>query len=214
MDIGENIADSFKYTFSDIKNLIIFMLIFMSCIIIVTIPLFLGYIYRITKETVEGSDVLPDFSDLGQMYIDGLKILGLGIIYVILIILVFSILMGIGITIGSAMGDSGVAVFITIFTIIGCIMSFIIGLFYIPAQFKIITEDSFSAGFDFSGIMELIKDVGIGEYIIWYIAILIISSIISGIGSLLAVIIVGPVIASTINAAFTCRSTALLFGFK
>jgi hypothetical protein len=70
MDIGEIISDAVKYPSSDWKKLLILGVFFILCFVIVGIFFVLGYFLRILKSTIAGADELPEFDDLGDMFID------------------------------------------------------------------------------------------------------------------------------------------------
>ena len=74
-------------------------------------------------------------------------------------------------------------------------------------------NDSIGAAFDFSTILGMIKEVGIGNYIIWYIVVAIIGAIVSSISGLLIWFIIG-ILGYAWISLFQARSTALLFGFE
>jgi len=53
-------------------------------------PVFLVYgYYLVLKVTVAGFDELPDFDEWGDMLIDGLKVLIVGIVYMLPVIIIF-----------------------------------------------------------------------------------------------------------------------------
>ena len=54
-----------------------------ASILIVPIFLLYGYIFRIIKATLAGIDELPDFDEIGEMFVDGIKVFVVAIIYAI-----------------------------------------------------------------------------------------------------------------------------------
>lgn len=207
MELTDNIKDSLMYPLSEIKNLAIFTLILLSCVFILTIPLFTGYLYRIIKETIEGNDVLPEFDDLGQMYIDGLMYLGVGLIYGLFVGIIMFILIYIG-----AATNSGVILALSI--IVSILLLIIVLAFCFVATFNMINENDFGAAFDFSTIIAIIQDIGVGEYIIWTIVITIIGIVVNGIGGLFSWTFIIPLIISCWLYCFQARSLALLFAYE
>lgn len=207
MDIVENIKDSAMYPLSEIKNLAIFILILLSCILIVTIPLFCGYIYRMIKESSEDNDVLPEFDDLGQMYIDGLKYIGAGLIYGVVVGIIIVIL----ITIGTKVDNSVIFILTTIMSVLSI---FVVFAFEIAASFNMIYNDDFGAAFDFATIITIIQNIGIGNYLIWFIAFMIIGGIVNGIGNLFSWTFAIPLILNGWLYCFQSRSIALLFAYE
>lgn len=207
MELSENIMDSIKYPISDLKNLIIFAVLSLFSFLIIPIPFVVGYVYKVASETLEGNDTLPEFENAGELAINGLKLIGVLLIYGIIIGIVLSIF----ITIGAATGSNAIY---AIFIIIGTIIALIMGFFIIPAPINMILNNgSFGAAFDFGAIKEMITDVGIGNYIVWYIVIAIIASIASAISWFLTFILIG-ILGYAWISLFQARSTALLFGFE
>jgi hypothetical protein len=88
MDVGEIILDAIKYPSSDWKKIII-----LGVILIIPIVDFigLGYVLRIIKSTLAGVDDLPEFDDLVGLFIDGLKVLVVSIVYLIIPLIVLII---------------------------------------------------------------------------------------------------------------------------
>lgn len=207
MELSENIMDSIKYPISDLKNLIIFAVLSLFSFLIIPIPFVAGYVYKVASETLEGNDTLPEFENAGELAINGLKLIGVLLIYGIIIGIILSIF----ITIGAATGSNAIY---AIFIIIGTIIALIMGFFIIPAPINMILNNgSFGAAFDFGAIKEMITDVGIGNYIVWYIVIAIIASIASAISWFLTFILIG-ILGYAWISLFQARSTALLFGFE
>lgn len=207
MELSENIMDSIKYPISDLKNLIIFAVLSLFSFLIIPIPFVVGYVYKVASETLEGNDTLPEFENAGELAINGLKLIGVLLIYGIIIGIVLSIF----ITIGAATGSNALY---AIFIIIGTLIALIMGFFIIPAPINMILNNgSFGAAFDFGAIKEMITDVGIGNYIVWYIVVAIIASIASAISWFLTFILIG-ILGYAWISLFQARSTALLFGFE
>lgn len=207
MEITENIADSVTYPLSEIKNLAIFALLLLSGVLIVTIPLFSGYVYRIIKESAEGSDILPEFDDLGQMYIDGLKYLCAGLIYGIVVGIIATVLISIGIYTENN-------TLTILMAIISALLLIIVFGFVYAATFNMINKDDFGAAFDFATILGIIQNIGIGDYIIWFVAIIIIGVIANTISSFLSWTILIPLIINSWLYCFQARSMALRFAYE
>ncbi len=206
MDLMDNIMDSIKYPLTEIKNFAILALIMISCILIIPIPLFAGYLYRIIQESAEGYNELPEFDDLGQMYIDGLKYIGVGIIYGIVV----TIILFLAITIGAAIGSDILTILLTL---IAFVIAIIIMAFEFISLFNMITEDNFVAAFDFTKIMAIINEIGIGQYVVWLIAIIVIGVVASGISTLLSWTLIVPIIANAWISCFQSRSMALFIAY-
>ena len=86
MDYGEIVSNAIKYPSTGwIKVLIL------GVILIIPIVNFIGwgYLLRIMKATFTGFNELPDFDDIGDLFIDGLKIFVIFLIAAIPFIVVY-----------------------------------------------------------------------------------------------------------------------------
>lgn len=89
MKIKKIIWDSMVYPFSNLKNVIILGIF---CIIpIIGIPFVFGYSFRVIESTLSSHNELPAFDELGEMFVDGLKVLLVGFVYISLPIILFGV---------------------------------------------------------------------------------------------------------------------------
>ena len=88
MDISDIISDSIKYPSSNWGKVLILGIIMIASILIVPIFLLYGYIFRIIKATLAGIDELPDFDEIGEMFVDGIKVFVVAIIYAIPVVII------------------------------------------------------------------------------------------------------------------------------
>jgi len=87
MDFGTAIGKPF----SNITNLIIgIVLMIIPIVNILTIP---GYLLRVAKKTMEGDKKLPGFDNFGELVVNSIKMIIVGIVYGIIGIIVAFILM-------------------------------------------------------------------------------------------------------------------------
>lgn len=216
MNIVDNITNSLKYPLGDWTKILI-----LTVISIIPIVNFMsaGYMLRIIKSTLAGVDEVPGFDDLGELFIDGIKILIVSIVYMIVpLIIYFFALFPLMLSDPSNPSAllSGIAIVILLIDII---VSIIFALVLYPAIVNMALYDSeIGAAFRFSEVLNRIKAIGWGDYILWIIAILITSfivGIIAGIiGAILIIIIIGPllwIVASAYLTMFQARSIGLLF---
>ncbi|BDZ69712.1 DUF4013 domain-containing protein [Methanobacterium petrolearium] len=222
MEIGEIISDSVKYPSSDWTKIII-----LAVILLIPIVNFigLGYILRIIKATLAGLNELPDFDEVGDMFIDGLKVLIVGIVYAIPIWIIAAIIGAIiGVVSPAAttyyVGADATAMIggmIASYAVL-LIVALIVGLIEIIAIANMAYYDGdIGAAFHFSDILNYIATIGWGKYLIVYITIAIIGAVISilamFIGLLLlfvGVFITMPLAMSYIYM-FGSRAIAMLF---
>lgn len=89
MNFKEILSDSIKYPSKGWGKVVVLG-------IILAIPIVniigIGYFLRVMKATIAGFDDLPDFDDAWNMFVDGLKLLVVSIIYFIPIIILYVLL--------------------------------------------------------------------------------------------------------------------------
>jgi len=220
MEIGEIVSDAIKYPSSEWKKVIILGIFFILSIIIIGIFFVLGYFLRIIKATLAGYDELPEFDEWGDMFVDGLKVLVVSFVYMIIPLIVI----GVGIfasiasyTATSASNPFAFLAVIGVTGIIGGILALIFGLVAYIAIANMALYDEIGAAFNFGEILNRIKMIGWGKYIVWYIVMLIVGVIggfIAGIvniipffiGFLITLLVVYPYI-----QMIYARSVALIF---
>ena len=222
MEIGEIISDAVKYPSSNWKKVLILGVFFILSIVIVGIFFVLGYFLRILKSTIAGVDELPEFDDWGDMFVDGLKVLVVHIVY----LLIPGIVIGVGVFASIAsLAATNTSIYtapasffalIGVTGIIGYILALIFALFAYIAVANMAYYDEIEAAFRFSEILDKIKMIGWGKYIIWYIVMLIIGFVVGLIAGILNIIpLIGTIIALLVIypyfVLFFSRSLGLIF---
>jgi Protein of unknown function (DUF4013) len=218
MDIGEIISDSIKYPTSDWGKVLILGVITIASILIVPGFLLIGYLFRIIKATLAGLDELPEFDEVGDMFVDGLKVFVVGIVYfipVIIISLILSAITGSSSTAAIGLSPAMIGALVIVY-IIYIIVAVIVGLIEVMAIVNMAYYDGdLGAAFSFSEILDRIAKIGWGKYIITYIVIAIVSFIGFLIGFLTLFIAVGfillPLVIAPFIYMFFARAIALLF---
>ena len=216
MEIGEIISDAIKFPSQKWSKVVI-----LGIILIIPIVNFIGagYLFRILKATLAGIDELPDFDEVGELFIDGLKILVVGIVYAIPVVIIgaiVSIILGLG---AQATTVSSFDMFaIVAGSLVYVIIAIIIGLIEsIAIANMALYEGDLGAAFKFSEIMERISLIGWGKYIVWYIIMVLLGAVVYavaagitivtfGIGIIVAILVIYPYF-----SIFGARSLALLF---
>ena len=218
MDIGEIISDSIKYPSSSWGKVLILGIITIASILIVPLFLLLGYMFRIIKATLAGIDELPEFDEIGEMFVDGLKVFVVGFIYAIpvwIISAIFGLLTG-GTAATTADLGTGYALAFILGNIVTFIIAVIIGLVELMAIANMAYNDGdLGTAFRFSEILDIISTIGWGKYIVTYIVIVILAFIGVMIGALTMIILIGfillPLIILPYMIMFEARGIALLF---
>ena len=219
MDIGEIISDSIKYPSSNWGKVLILGVIMIASILIVPIFLLMGYLFRIIKATLAGLDELPEFDEIGEMFVDGLKVFVVAIVYAIpvyIIALIIGVLMGGTTTAASLSSNPYMLWAFVIVYIVYIIVAAIVGLIEVIAIANMAYYDSdLGAAFRFSEILDHIARIGWGKYIATYIVIAIVAFIGFLIGLVTLFILIGiillPLVIAPYIYMFGARAIALLF---
>lgn len=145
-------------------------------------PVFIlvGYNYKVINTAVHGiingRDPLPDFEDVIAMFVDGIKVVIVQILYLLVPFFIFIIFAVI------ASQLSGVAS--SALMIIGCLITFVV---FIVVELMInmgichmaYNDGAFSKAFAFSEIKEVIDEIGWFECIVTYVGLVIITVVIA-----------------------------------
>jgi len=160
MNISGNIIDSLKYPIKDWVKIII-----LGILLIIPILNFigLGYYLRIIKSTFAGSDELPNFEHVLELFIDGIKILFVCIIYAIVPLIIYSL----------SFAFPG-----PVFLIIAPIFAMIISIFaYMGIANLAYYDGEIGAALRYREILDKIALIGWGSYIIWWIVLMLIVTV-------------------------------------
>ncbi len=202
IQITDIVKDSIAYPFMDWPNFVLLFLLIASCIFIIPIPLFVGYIYRIMTSTIYGYDSLPNFDELAEMYVDGLKLILSLIVYVLFGMMISTIILVIAEVIGGFVG--------IFFSLINQLFIIILSIFTIFAVSNMVLYNDWIAVFDFKSIYILCNNIGFIRIIAWY-GILVLMSIFIIIASIFSLVLpLIPFILLVWFSVFGYRSLALL----
>lgn len=231
MDIGDIIGDAIKYPVQDLKKFIIFVVIVIismilsgrvgligSIIGLIVSFIASGYMLRTIKASIAGSDELPEFNEWGEMIIEGLKVFLVYLIYFIPAIIIMIVLAAPAITaaayLSTGISIEGISGLIGL-AFVGIIVSAIYAIF-IGGPLSILGianmayyDGEFSAAFRFSEIRDHISRIGLTDFIIWYI-VMIISGIVAAIIGII-LLGVGLFITLPYYYLYFTRSLALMF---
>lgn len=183
MNIKGNITDSLQYPFDNWVKIIILGIIL---IIPIVNLIGLGYYIRIIKSTLVGFDELPDFGNLKELFIDGIKILIVLIIYAIVPLLFYglSLVFAGPATVPSSITTSSVfssylpvlTGIPLVFLIIAAISTIIINVFmYMGIANMAYSDGEIRAALRYSEILDKITIIGWKNYIIWWIVLILIT---------------------------------------
>lgn len=168
------LGESFEYTKEGlIGKWMKWILLIIASIIF---PLLYGYVVRIYK----GESPSPELDDWAGLFIDGIKLLIIGIVYAIPIIIVAFLLIGGAVISAAAMGMSDVAAIAGagFGLLIVLIFAIIIGLIVPIAYVRFARTGSMGEAFNFSAIIGHIGKIGWISYIIALIILGVVISVI------------------------------------
>ena len=185
MGIGENLSDSFGYAQEGLVGKWMRWIMLIICTII--FPIMYGYTLRIMK----GITPAPEVEGYLDLFIDGIKMIIIAFVYMIvpLIILIASV----GTAIFGAFGEGGSGSLALLGAAAGglivyFIACFIFGLFATIGMVAFARTGAMGEAFNFGGILETIRNIGWGNYILSLIVIWIVLGVIMAILSAIPVI--------------------------
>ena len=172
--------DALEYSAKDWKTLAILGVICLFSFLLLPAFLIAGYNYRVVNTAVHGiingRDPLPGFDDLIDMFVDGVKVVIVQILYLLVPAIIFIIFAAIA---GSLTGMASSAIMI-----IGCLITFVA---FVVCELMIqmgichmaYNEGAFSKAFAVSEIKNVIDEIGWFECIATYLGLIIITLVIS-----------------------------------
>ncbi len=172
--------DALEYSAKDWKTLVILGVICLFSFLLLPAFLITGYNYRVINTAVHGiingRDPLPDFDDLIEMFVDGVKVVIVQILYLIVPVIIFLVF---AIVSGQLTGVASTALML-----IGCLITLIVGVAAcLMSQMGIChmayNDGAFSKAFAISEIKEVIDEIGWFECLVTYIGLIIIIIVIS-----------------------------------
>lgn len=172
--------DALEYSAKDWKTLVILGVICLFSFLLLPAFLITGYNYRVINNAVHGiingRDPLPEFDDLIEMFIDGVKVVIVQIAYLIVPAIIFFVF---AIIAGQVTGVGSSAIML-----IGCLITLVVGVAAcLMSQMGLChmayNDGAFSKAFDIKEIKGVIDDIGWFECIATYIGLIIITVVIS-----------------------------------
>lgn len=156
--------------------------------LIVPAVLVQGYYVRVLRDVSRGETVAPSFTDWGDLFVDGLKLLVVGIGYGLVIAIPAVILSAIaGGGAAAVGGESGGAIALLV-SLVVVVYSIAVSYVVPAAVANFAAEDSIGAAFDFGTIRDVVTT---GEYlrgILFGVLVAIVGGIV---GSVLSILLVG-----------------------
>jgi len=174
MDYGNMLGDSFSYAKDAVwGKWVQWILLVISTIIF---PLIMGYMVRIYS----GVKPAPEANNLVGMFIDGLKLFVIGIIYAIPVFIIAAISVVPAIMVAGNGGDPMLAIgSLGIGLLVMIVVAIIISLVSAIGMIRFAQKDSMGQAFAFGAILEHIGRIGWGSYIIALIVLWIVGIVFS-----------------------------------
>ena len=174
--------DALEYSAKDWKTLVILGVICLFSFLLLPMFLITGYNYRVINNAVHGiingRDPLPEFDDLIEMFIDGVKVVIVQVVYVLVPVIIFLVFA----LISSQLSDGASGALM----LIGCLITLVVGIAAcLMSQMGMChmayNDGAFSKAFAIGEIKEVIDEIGWFECIITYIGLIIITVVISAV---------------------------------
>lgn len=90
-DLLDTILMAGKYALSNMASLLVGGIVVALSFLVIGLPFFLGYVTRCMREIVRGNGVLPEWDEIGQMFVDGLRMslvfIGYGVLYLLIVLI-------------------------------------------------------------------------------------------------------------------------------
>ena len=158
-------------------NLKFASLIVPSLLTLIPIFLFLGYEYRIleisTHGMINGTDKVPEFNNLKEMLINGVKIFLVKFVYFAVPIIILAV------TTTPFLDNISGGIIQTAGATISMILAIILYFVSFISLSNMAAHDNFKKAFDFKEIKEVILTIGPARYVLFYIGLLIIECVIA-----------------------------------
>ncbi len=157
MNIKGNLTDSLHYP---IKNWLKLIVVGIILLIPIVNLIGFGYYLRIIKSTLMGLDELPDLGGVRELFIDGIKILIVFIIYAILPLIFYEL------SFVLLTGNSAILLLVSAISVL------IISIFaYMGVANMVYNNSEIAAAFRYHEILGRIVQIGWGKYILWWIIV-------------------------------------------
>lgn len=206
------LGDSFEYTKEGlVGKWVRWILLAVLSIIPIVNWIVNGYLLEILR----GARAAPELDDYGRLFVDGLKLFVVALIYAIPLIIVYAILFGATfMMMGSgsdAVAAAGVGTLLIGMLII-FVLAIVIALFELIGVVRFARTDSIGEAFNFSAIIAHIGRIGWGPYIVALIVLMIAIFVVVFVLSIIPII--GWLILFLISPAisiFAARYVTLLY---
>lgn len=219
MNLKEILSDSFRYPLSNPKRLFILgVLLFFSFLVIPAI-FTNGYMLRIMKYSFEGSKELPPFNEWLNMFVDGLKVIIVNVIYTFIPAIITAV---ITIAIVMSMLFNGVGpdyyvfynTFLKVLLVVGIIIMTIPYIFSLMALPHIVRKDKLDVLLELMNLLNIIRGIGWSKFIFAVVLLVVLNIPLVGLGFYLQFLHLGTPEILLISAALNLVIGWYLLAFK
>lgn len=220
MEFGEIFVDSLIYPLTDLKRLLILLVLFLGSFLIIPAIIGYGYVLRIIEHSLKSERGLPNFDNKWELFSQGIDFIVAGLIYGIPSFLVVFLLFH-QLNINSISGNLIVSNPINM--LIYILVNFFVTIVFVIALTNMVYENRLFAAFDFKRIFHLIRMIGWKKYLSYIVVYTLIVDLIgilslissylnlSTVGSLFIVLTIVGYILSTYTFVFASRFKGLIF---
>ncbi len=224
MKLTEIISDSFKYPGSNPEHLntnrkrwLIFGLLMFTTLVVIPGIFVTGYTLRVIRKTVRGDSKMPKYNEWTNMFLDGLKVIVTTVVYYFIPVIL--VILGVGqfylVFYGYGMLDTSLINWLPL--VIGVLLFIPVIMLYMLALSNMAYYNSLRAAFNIGEIIQRIKIIGYGKFVLWWLATMIVSAIFASAGALIEMgsSIVGffivPILINSFITLFQARSMGLVY---
>lgn len=192
--------DSLKYP---LKNWVKLIILGVILLIPVVNLIGLGYCLKAIRSTFEGSNLLPGFDNMGELFINGIKLFIVGFIYAVVPLILFIV----------------ASIFGSLFLWLAILSGMAISIFaFMGIANMVYYNYDIGAALRYREIIETISAIGWVKYIIWWIILIFFLTVLGTIVSILGGIILYYILGFIFLALgygyltlFQARSIAITF---
>jgi len=207
LKLEEIFEDSFSYVKNFLKNLGRYLILAVLSIIPILNFIVYGYGWKIIEETPQTNNP-PQLEGFFDLWIKGLKIVVVTIIYMIIPIILFSFAAYLWRS--PFMGFPHLVFANITFLGLGIILTFLFSIILAIATAHMVKTDRFSGAFSVGEILKIIGKIGWGKYLAWLIVIFILEIIVGSLGAIPHVGWIILLLVSPLVLVFVSRSLAQL----
>jgi hypothetical protein len=172
----------------------------------------LGYMCKVMKEPL-GSRMLPQLKDYSGLWVQGLKVTVAVVIYlcVPIVLMIPFIILLVSMRMPFPVQIPFSWLLAVPMLVIGVLLAFFISIILMTAVVHMVRTDSFSKAFSVGEILNIIRRIGWGSYILWLIVIFTLTVIVGSVGQTPGIGWLLSAIISPILGVFVSRSASITY---